>query len=219
MAIKEVDHRLTCLAALMNLTALTSVQQRFEKSAGGRILLSALIIVLVASIAAWNLPPAVGPDGGSALRRDAMQVGSPLLFALGLDQNWGVFAPPRVQTIALSAQIFYSNGHSKRWTPPTSTGNLFGAYRDYRWVKYLENIIQDSSSGDWPSLSAWLARTNSGPGQRPVSVTLTRYFSTIEPLTARNRQRIPGAPAAGSSAWQHDDFFNYPVPQSASPTR
>lgn len=169
-------------------------------------MLSVLIVVLVASVAAWNLPPGVGPGtagGSSALRHDVLVVGAPVLYALGLDQDWDVFAPPRTQVVQLSAKIKYADGHQTVWRPPTSTGALFGAYRDYRWGKFAEMAIADANSNVWQPLAAWVAREHTSKGRRPTMVTLIRRFYDLYPV-------VNGLPDRGP--WMRVAYYVYHVP-------
>ena len=68
------------------------MQERLESSAVGRAVISAFAVVTVVALALWNLPD-------SEIKRKALTVVRPYVTALGLEQNWGVFAPdpaPRV---------------------------------------------------------------------------------------------------------------------------
>jgi hypothetical protein len=188
---------------------LTFSERLAEKVAGsraGRAVLSVAIVVLVASLIAWNLPPGIGPasaPGSSALRRDVLYAGGPLIYALGLDQDWDVFAPPRVQVIKLEAKVKFANGAQTVWRPPTSLGALFGAYRDYRWGKYAEMAIADANSSIWQPLAEWVAREHTSPGRRPAVVTLIRQFYNINPV-------VSGTPDRGP--WMRVAYYVYHVP-------
>lgn len=162
-------------------------------------------------VAVWNLPPGNQPHGGSAIRRAVMSFGSPVLFALGLDQNWGVFAPPRTSTIALSAVIRYSDGTSSTWAPPTSTGALFGEYRDYRWGKYVENLIAYQRPVQEFQLSVWLARRYNHGGRRPILVQLIQHVYALMPITNANARRGPGAPAVGAGPLRTSVILAMPI--------
>lgn len=170
-----------------------------------------MIVALVAATIAWNLPPSSGPSsaaGSSALRAAVLRPGAPLLYALGLDQDWGVFAPPRLQVIGLQADIQYANGSESVWRPPTSTGALFGAYRDYRWGKYVETEFPDTSASLWQPLAAWVARTHTSASRRPVAVSLIRRFYELDPVTAKGPQHGP---------WRTYTYYIYRVPRAGSP--
>lgn len=174
----------------------------------GRAALSVFILALIAATVAWNLPPGSGlppAQASPALRADVLKIGGPLLYALGLDQDWSVFAPPRLEVIGLEARVAYANGSNAVWRPPVSTGALIGAYRDYRWGKYVENEIADANRGAlWEPLAAWIARKYTSPTQRPVSVTLIRRFYNLFPVTGGGR--------ADRGPWKQVTYFVYHAP-------
>lgn len=176
-------------------------------SRAGRVALSVLIVGLIAATVAWNLPPGTGlprAQASPALRADLLKIGGPLLYALGLDQDWAVFAPPRLQVIGLEAMVAYENGSHAVWRPPVSTGALIGAYRDYRWGKYVENEIADANGAVlWQPLAAWIARKYTSPTVRPVSVTLIRRFYELFPVTGGGR--------AERGPWKQVTYYVYHV--------
>jgi len=66
--------------------------ERLESSDTGRVVLSALILVLLISLVAYAIPD-------SAPKRALLRPGLPLLSATGLGQGWGMFAPePRISS-------------------------------------------------------------------------------------------------------------------------
>jgi hypothetical protein len=162
-------------------------------------------------VAMWNLPPGNAPQGGSAIRRGVMSFASPVLLALGLDQGWGVFAPPRTTSIALSAVVNFSDGTSATWVPPTSTGALFGEYRDYRWGKYVENLIAYQRPVQMFQFSLWLARRYNRPGRRPILVKLIQLVYALQPITNANAQPAPGAPAVGAGPLRRTVMLAMPI--------
>ena len=150
------------------------LQERFESTALGRAAISVFIAVLLAFVVATNLPR-------SRLRHDALVPGQPYLNALGLDQNWDVFAPdPRRQVIDLVSRVTFSDGSMATWRLPYR-GALVGAYSDYRWRKWLENSIADAHSGLWRPFALWTARQAAAKGKQPVRVTLIRRFYDLLP--------------------------------------
>jgi hypothetical protein len=177
-------------------------------SRAGRAALSVFIVLLIAATVAWNLPPGAGVASAPStptLRTDALKVGGPLLYALGLDQNWAVFAPPRLQVISLEAKVGFADGTEAVWRPPVSTGALIGAYRDYRWGKYVENEIADANRGVlWEPLAALIARKYTSPARRPVSVVLIRRFYNLFPVT--------GGSSPQHGPWQQVTYYSYRVP-------
>lgn len=189
-------------------TTMDRAAEAVAASRAGRAALSVLIVGLIAATVAWNLPPGSGlppAQTSPALRAQMLKIGGPLLYALGLDQDWSVFAPPRLQVIGLEARVAYVNGSQAVWRPPASTGALIGAYRDYRWGKYVENEIADANGGAlWEPLAAWIARKYTSPTRRPVSVTLIRRFYDLFPVTGGGR--------AERGPWKQVTYYVYHVP-------
>jgi hypothetical protein len=67
--------------------------ERLEGSTAGRVLLSIFIGFVVLGIVVFDLPE-------STLKSTASKATEPVINALGLNQNWNVFAPdPRRQSI------------------------------------------------------------------------------------------------------------------------
>jgi hypothetical protein len=167
-------------------------QERLESSRIGRVLISALVLVTLLAVAVENLPDSVP-------RRSLMTVGGPYVTATGLDQNWGVFAPDsRRSVIFLVAKVRYANGSTVAWRLPEA-GPVFGAYRDYRWRKWAENLMTIEGDGAMirRPAAAFVAREMSTSGQRPVRVTLGTRFYELRP-PGRRIERGP---------WGRTDFY------------
>jgi hypothetical protein len=145
----------------------TNPVDRAERSPVGRAILSVLLICVLFAMLIGNLPE-------SHIRREVGDVTDRLMFALGVDQVWGVFAPdPRREVLDIDARISYSGGATETWNVPVY-GDLIGGYRDYRWLKYMENAARPDERGlhDW--LSGWLASERRAQGRQPVNITLLR---------------------------------------------
>lgn len=152
----------------------SDLQARAESSEFGRGIISAFIVVTVGLVVATNLP-------SSPLRDKLMRPGQPYLNALGLDQSWAIFAPqPREAAIDLRATISYDDGSTRTWRIPNDDP-FIGTFRDYRWRKWLENVVADVNSQLWRPAAIWIAAHESRPGRRAVRVTLTRRFATLQP--------------------------------------
>ncbi|MEJ7755843.1 MAG: hypothetical protein WKF83_05475 [Nocardioidaceae bacterium] len=110
--------------------------ERFECSTVGRVVLTVVMGVLAAAILLFNLPP--GPP-----RTAVYPVAARVLFPLGLDQDWSLFAPdPRNASVGLYARISYADGRELIWKPP-DRGHVLAPYRTYRWQKYIERARAD----------------------------------------------------------------------------
>jgi len=154
--------------------------ERFEASALGRVLISAFVIATLLALVVWNMPD-------SELRREGLHAARPYVNALGLDQNWGVFAPnPRRQTIALEATLTYATGTTRTWHLP-SGGDLVGAYWDYHWLKWAEWTVD----GRYPELAEataeFIVRRDVAAGRHPVRIELVRRWRDLPPPGTEQR--------------------------------
>jgi hypothetical protein len=152
-----------------------TLQERIEQSAFGRGILSTLIAFTLVAIAVINLP-------ASYLRTKVLKGTGAYVDALGLDQNWLVFAPnPRSYSIAISAVVTFAGGHTTVWRPPLD-GALVGTYRDYRWRKWEENVTVPANGPVlWRSAALWAA-AHVPPTGRPVTeVQLIEQFANNNP--------------------------------------
>jgi len=181
-----------------------ALQRRIEESPLGRGALSTLLVVTLVAIVAINLP-------GSDLRQQLLRVGQPYLNALGLDQNWALFAPdPRRVAIDVTALVQFDDGSTASWSFPHD-GALFGAYRDYRWRKWEESLITDPAAGSqlWEPATLWAASREARPGHSISRVTLLERYASIaapgvQPSVGPSRQRtlytLSLAPASAAAA-------------------
>lgn len=153
----------------------TGWQHRFEQSSFGRGVLSTLIVVSLIAIVAINLP-------NSDLRQQLLRPAQPYLNAVGLDQNWSLFAPnPRRVVIDVSAAVTYDDGRVAQWTFPHD-GALIGAYRDYRWRKWEENLVSPANAGPlWQRAALWAASRETRVGHAVKKVALVERYASLEP--------------------------------------
>lgn len=150
-----------------------SLQARAESTTIGRLVISVLILATLLAVLVTNLPD-------SGLRRSLSRKTQPYLNAIGLDQNWGVFAPdPRRQVLGLEATITYRDGSSGTWAPPVRN-DFIGAYSDYRWQKFMENVVVQGGPGVLTEGTAtWVARERRD--RRPIRVALDKRYAELPP--------------------------------------
>jgi hypothetical protein len=150
-------------------------QQRLERSRFGRGLLSMLIGLTLVAIVAINLP-------ASDLRTQLLRPGQPYANALGVDQNWALFAPdPRRVLLEVHAVIAYEDGQVSTWTFPHD-GALLGTYRDYRWRKWVENLIAPvNGRALLVSAAQWAASQSGRAGHTVTRVTLVERYARLLP--------------------------------------
>jgi hypothetical protein len=164
--------------------------ERIEQSPAGRVLLSVFIVVVLIGIVVVNLP-------ASKLKSKASDATEPVVNALGLNQNWDVFAPdPRRESIALEARVTFTDGSHETWHPYVG-GDLVGSYRDYRWGKWVENVRLDRNRKLWRGTAGWVARRASHEDRRVRRVVLVRRWREVQP---------PGAPVS-QGPWRQYLFY------------
>jgi hypothetical protein len=89
-----------------------SLQERFESTPLGRIVISIFLLVTFVALLTANLPE-------SRLQELLLKADHPYVYGLGLDQAWGVFAPdPRSQTINVPPTCGSRTGRTRRGTSP-----------------------------------------------------------------------------------------------------
>lgn len=139
---------------------------RFEQSAWGRAVLTIGMLVVIGSVALWNLPPGRPRD-------EVRPVVGRVMLPLGLDQDWALFAPdPRGFSVGFSARVTLADGTERTWSPPTD-GVLLAPYRSYRWQKFDERVRADDFTALWEPTARWIARQVDGEVR---SVVLVRTF-------------------------------------------
>lgn len=163
------------LAQMVRSTDSPSMQERAERSRAGRLLISVVLTVLLATIIVINAQP-------SKLREHALDTAGPVLNAVGLDQGWGVFAPdPRNISLEFFARVRYADGTRETWRLPEG-GAVVGEYWDYRWRKYLEYLVQDPWAVETRTpMSRYIARTLNAGGREPEQIVLVRRTQRIRP--------------------------------------
>ena len=151
------------------------MQERLESSAWGRVLISAVLVVILLTLLVANLPD-------SHLYNVLIKADHPVLYGVGLDQNWGVFAPdPRREALKLRALVQYEGGKEESWQVPTGD-DFVGEYWDYRWLKWIEYVTDGRHRHDlFAPAAAWIARRHATHGRHPTQVTLIRRTYELEP--------------------------------------
>jgi hypothetical protein len=148
--------------------------ERLEQNPAAQGALTVVMAVIMGCVVLWNLP--AGPP-----REATRPVVGPVVQALGLEQDWALFAPnPRSYSVGVYATITHDDGRIETWRPPHN-GLVLAPYRTYRWQKYVERLRADGYSLLWEPTARWLAREY-GPGV--TKVVLTRTFQEA---------KVPGA--------------------------
>ncbi len=144
--------------------------ERVEQHPVGQAVIGLGMAALVGLLVLWNLPAGPAHDLAQPVVRPAVQ-------AIGLEQDWALFAPdPRGFSVGVYATVTFADGRVQAWVPPHN-GLLVSPYRTYRWQKYVERLRADDYAGLWEPTARWVAR-QAGPGV--VRVVLTRTFQDVQ---------------------------------------
>jgi hypothetical protein len=154
----------------------TSVQERFERSRAGRVVISLFVLAILVGLLTANLP-------ASYLQGKLLNADHSYFNALDLDQDWGVFAPdPRQETVDVFARVTFADGSTETWQVPRRNP-VVGEYIDYRWLKWEEWVVAPALVGELPRPAAiYVARRLATPTRRPVRVALVDRSHPIPPL-------------------------------------
>jgi hypothetical protein len=152
-----------------------SLQERFERTRVGRVLISVFLLLTMVTLVTANLP-------ASRLQDLLLSAEHSYLYGVALDQDWGVFAPdPRRETIDVTARVTFADGSQAIWKIPRRNP-VIGEYIDYRWLKWTEYVILPTQSQLWRPIALYVARRLASPAHRPTKVTLTnRWYELMPP--------------------------------------
>ena len=140
-----------------------------------RLLMSLALTWMMTGVLVWNLP-------SSELRRRAIPVFRPLVHALALDQDWGLFSPePRQLSFQFEARARFRDGSLEVFSPPLGDPYI-GLYRGYRWKKWSERIRRNSKKALWEGTARHFAGRYDGDPRGLVSIELVRRWSQSPPL-------------------------------------
>jgi hypothetical protein len=145
------------------------LSERIERSSLGQLVISAGIVLFLLVEITTNLP-------ASAITRQLGQTPDKLARLMGVEQEWGVFAPnPRSQSLDMSAEVTFADGSTTTWDLPDGD-QLTGALRYYRWRKWLERVRADDFRDIWEPTAQWIASLYEGRDSPVRQVTLIRSF-------------------------------------------
>ena len=151
------------------------VIERAEASFPGRVVVTLLILGLGLCVLVTNLP------ANSSLRTSLIPRTQPVLNAIGLDQHWGVFAPdPRQEVVGLDFRMTYLDGSTETWKP-IERNDLVGEYSDYRWQKFMENLLNDAGGDLTRGVSLWVAREQRTKEEVPARMSVISRRAKLSP--------------------------------------
>ena len=164
------------------------MQARIESTAPGRGLIGVGVAVTVLAVLVLDMPD-------SQIRSHLMAVVGPYVRATGLDQDWGVFAPPRKISVFVEAHVDDADGSTATVTLPGRPG--IGAYADYRWGKFEERVRLDANDRLWEPYARFLFDRARADGRSPVRVSLVRRWADT----------LPPGPGPARGPWREFTFY------------
>ena len=147
-----------------------SIGERVERSPAGQIAIAIFIVAVLLGQVITHLPDR------SAVEDELGNEASYALRMVGLEAQWGVFAPnPRSTSLKLEGRVTFEDGAVATWHLPE--GARLGAnLRYYRWRKWLERVRADDFRHLWEPTCQWIASLYDDY-KAPVSdVQLVRLF-------------------------------------------
>lgn len=149
-------------------------QARVEANPVVRAIVSVLLVVMLVGVLQANLRP-------SYLREQLGRVTSHYTNAIGLDQDWALFAPqPRPFSLALVGEVTYADGTKSIWRLPRGD-NVLGGYWDYRWLKWIEYAVDENRKFLFKPAAEYIARDSAKRGTTVVQVALLRNETPNNP--------------------------------------
>lgn len=159
---------------------LASLQERTERSVAGQVGISAVIAVIVLTSIIYCMPD-------SAIRRDLIPVAEPVGTGLGLDQNWGVFAPnPPGQTETVTVDITMSDGSVEQWKFPRA--DVVDQFAAYRWRTVKERLVRVTSLR--ADFCHWVIRHAVKPSAKPVQVQMILRTEQLLPPGSHDSPKV-----------------------------
>jgi hypothetical protein len=123
----------------------------------------------------------LSPDG--PLKQELIPPYLGYLNFFGLWQGWSVFEHPRTYNEYVTALITYRDGSQKVWEFPRmeKMGIIEKMFKEgyRRWGN--DCVCDKDQSYLWPDAARYIARANAHPGNPPVSVSIIRHWSWIDP--------------------------------------
>ncbi|MGH3561017.1 MAG: hypothetical protein ACRDTN_04240 [Mycobacterium sp.] len=167
----------------MAMIQFSKIQQSFEESKLGEIVISGLVALFLTTSVIWNMPP------DSAIRSALVPLVTPIGQATGLSQNLAPFAPDPVSTNdSLEVHVIMADGTSRVWKlePPGR-----GLKRQFGWKHYRQfsyRLIEEPDVR--PAYLHWVVRKLTGPGERAVRVELIDKREQMLPPNAQGPRTI-----------------------------
>ena len=138
----------------------STLQQRFEESRVGKIVISIFVALFVLVGIVWNLPE-------SPIQRGLVTVMAPVAAPVGLDQNWAMYAWQKKRVDTIEVHVRLASGETRVWT--LQPGERGVGWWD-RWIMMRTYTMADASFR--PQLARWVVREVTEPADHPVAVAV-----------------------------------------------
>jgi hypothetical protein len=151
---------------------ISTLQQRFEESRVGEVVISVVVAVVVVVSVAFNLPD-------SPIKRSVLPVVGPVAAATYLNQEWALFAPVvPTRTETIEVQVSMADGSIRVWT--FHPGNpLTHAFSWVRWKRLTTFAVTKPEIR--PGIARWAARQVTDPSDHPVHVAMVLRVQNLPP--------------------------------------
>jgi hypothetical protein len=146
---------------------LSGLQQRFERSGAGKIVISVFVALFVLVGVLWNIPD-------SPIRRSLVPALTPVAAPIGLDQFWGMYGNPSKRAETIEVQVKMADGAIRVWTMEPGAPGM--GWWD-RWIMIRRAVMTDASVR--PQVAHWVVRQITRPGERPVAVAVVLKVQTL----------------------------------------
>ncbi len=159
------------------------IGQRFERSRVGQCAISVVVVVVLTIGVVWSMPDA-------ALKRLVTPGLQPVASAVGLEQDWRMYAPEPLQRREyVEVRVTMTDGAQRVWTNPRSDG-VVSEFAWYRWQKLKENLVRvpEIRAG----VAHWVVEQFARPKERAARVQMSLRTESL-PAPGTNSPRTTGS--------------------------
>ena len=147
----------------------STLQQRFEESRVGKVVISGLVAVIMVVGVVWNIPD-------SPIRSALQPVVEPVAAPTGMDQYWAMYATPSKRVEAVEVHVKMANGETRVWN--MQPGERGVGWWD-RWIMLRRAVMYDASVR--PQVASWVVREVTAPNERAVAVAVVLRVENLSP--------------------------------------
>lgn len=156
-------------------------------------MLNAFLLMTVVSLVTWNLP-------FPAPRERLRPVVAPLVYALGLQQDWRVFSPdPDPRSLFLRVRFLFRDGSVEVFSPPHH-GPWLGTLHEYHWRKWSRRIADDETGDLREAAVRHFALRYADDPRGLESVVLVQRWAEVP---------VPGS--AKTHQWDEEELYTLDV--------